>query len=58
MKDYIEKRVVSLAEYILKNKCAVRNVAKEFKISKSTVHTAHSICVGRSGTFRCIDKQT
>lgn len=38
MKDYIEKRVVSLAEYILMHKCTVRDAAKEFKISKSTVH--------------------
>lgn len=38
MKDHIEKRVISLAEYIIENKSTVRDAAKEFGISKSTVH--------------------
>ncbi|MBQ2967007.1 MAG: sporulation transcriptional regulator SpoIIID [Clostridia bacterium] len=38
MKNYIEKRVLSLADYIIRHKCTVRNAAKEFNISKSTVH--------------------
>ncbi|MBQ4517697.1 MAG: sporulation transcriptional regulator SpoIIID [Clostridia bacterium] len=39
MKDYISERVILLAEYILENKATVRKTAKEFNISKSTVHT-------------------
>ena len=38
MKDYIEQRVLSLAEYILEKKATVRAAAKQFRISKSTVH--------------------
>ncbi len=38
MKGYIEQRVVDLAEYIIKNKATVRDTAKVFDISKSTVH--------------------
>ena len=38
MKDYIEDRVLDLAEYILENKATVRKAAKKFNISKSTVH--------------------
>ena len=38
MKDYIEERVLELAQYILDNKATVRNAAKKYNISKSTVH--------------------
>ncbi len=38
MKDYIEDRVLELAQYILENKSTVRKTAKKFNISKSTVH--------------------
>ena len=38
MKDYIEKRAITFAEYITKNKSTVRETAKVFNISKSTVH--------------------
>ena len=38
MKDYIEKRAVELAEYIIENNSTVRAAAKKFHISKSTVH--------------------
>lgn len=38
MKDYIEKRAVELAEYIIEHNATVRKTAKEFNISKSTVH--------------------
>lgn len=38
MKEYISKRVILLAEYIIENKATVRKTAKEFNISKSTVH--------------------
>ncbi|MBR3791167.1 MAG: sporulation transcriptional regulator SpoIIID [Clostridia bacterium] len=38
MKDYIEHRVIELANYIIDNNSTVRAAAKEFHISKSTVH--------------------
>ena len=38
MKDYMLKRIVSLAQYIIDNKATVRCAAKKFGISKSTVH--------------------
>lgn len=38
MKDYIEKRAIELAEYIINTNSTVRMAAKEFNISKSTVH--------------------
>lgn len=38
MKDYIEERVLELAEYILENKSTVRKAAKKYNVSKSTVH--------------------
>ena len=38
MKDYIEERAIMLATYILENKATVRNTAKEYNVSKSTVH--------------------
>ena len=38
MKDYIEDRATELAEFIVKNKSTVRAAAKQFNISKSTVH--------------------
>ena len=38
MKDYIEERAVSIANYIIDNNATVRQTAKKFGISKSTVH--------------------
>ena len=38
MKDYIEKRAVEIAGYIIETKATVRQAAKKFGISKSTVH--------------------
>lgn len=38
MKGYIEARAASLAAYIIENKATVRQAAKKFGISKSTVH--------------------
>ncbi len=38
MKDYIEQRAVTLANYIIENNATVRRAASEFHISKSTVH--------------------
>ena len=39
VKDYISSRAVLLAEYIIETKATVRKAAKQFNISKSTVHT-------------------
>ena len=38
MRCYIEERTVELANYIIEHKCTVRETAKKFGISKSTVH--------------------
>lgn len=38
MKDYIEERAISIANYIIDNNVTVRQTAKKFGISKSTVH--------------------
>lgn len=38
MKDYIEERVLELAQYILEKKTTVRRAAKKYNVSKSTVH--------------------
>lgn len=38
MKDYIEERVLELADYILETGATVRAAAKKFRVSKSTVH--------------------
>ena len=38
MKDYIEERVLSVANYIIDYKATVRQAARRFGISKSTVH--------------------
>ena len=38
MKDYIEKRAVKIAAYIIENNATVRQTAKKFGISKNTVH--------------------
>ena len=39
MKEYIEDRVKRIADYILEYEATVRQAAKVFCISKSTVHT-------------------
>ena len=38
MKGIIEERVIDFARYIIENKATVRDTAKIFCISKSTVH--------------------
>lgn len=38
MRDYIEERVLAISAYILENNATVREAAKVFKVSKSTVH--------------------
>lgn len=38
MKEYIEERAIEIANYIIENNATVRQTAKAFGISKSTVH--------------------
>ena len=38
MKSYIEERAVEIAKYIIDNNATVRQTAKQFGLSKSTVH--------------------
>ena len=38
LKDYIEDRAIELGKYIVENGATVRDAAKHFCISKSTVH--------------------
>jgi putative DeoR family transcriptional regulator (stage III sporulation protein D) len=38
MKDYIAERAVEIAYYIIENQATVRQTAKKFGVSKSTIH--------------------
>ena len=38
MKEYIEERAIEIAHYIIENNATVRQTAKQFGVSKSTVH--------------------
>ena len=38
LKTYIEERAIEIANYIIENNATVRQAAKQFGISKSTVH--------------------
>lgn len=38
MKEYIEERAIKVANYIIESNATVRQTAKKFGISKSTVH--------------------
>lgn len=49
MKDYIEERAVHIANYIIENNATVRQTAKAFGISKSTVHAVVTIQNGLAG---------
>lgn len=49
MKDYIEERAVEIASYIVENNATVRQTAKKFGISKSTVHVEVTIKNGLHG---------
>lgn len=43
MKGYIEERAIEIANYIIENNATVRQTAKAFGISKSTVHAEVTI---------------
>lgn len=38
VKDYIEERAMTIAGYIIEHNATVRQAAKKFGVSKSTVH--------------------
>ncbi|MBP3470020.1 MAG: sporulation transcriptional regulator SpoIIID [Lachnospiraceae bacterium] len=38
MKEYIEERAIEVAQYIIEHNVTVREAAKKFGISKSTIH--------------------
>lgn len=38
MKDYIEERVLDVANYIIESKSTIRKTAVKFGVSKSTIH--------------------
>lgn len=38
MKSYIEQRAIEIGNYIVENGATVRQTAKKFGVSKSTVH--------------------
>ncbi|MDM0911984.1 sporulation transcriptional regulator SpoIIID [Clostridium perfringens] len=38
MKDYIEERVLEVAQYIIYSRATIRKTAKVFGVSKSTIH--------------------
>ena len=46
MKEYIEERAVEIGNYIIETKATVRQTAKRFGISKSTVHKDDGVIIG------------
>ena len=45
MKDYIKERAVAIANYIVDYNATVRQTAKRFGISKSTVHKDDGVII-------------
>ena len=43
MKAYIEERAIEVAQYIIDENATVRQTAKKFGVSKSTVHMVVTI---------------
>ena len=56
MKEYIEERAMEIAHYIIENNATVRQTAKAFGISKSTVHTDVTKWNGLCGRYNKIIK--
>lgn len=46
MKDYIEERAVEIGKYIIHYHSTVRQTAKQFGVSKSTVHKDDGVIIG------------
>lgn len=55
MRCYIEERTIELANYIIENKCTVREAAKKFGISKSTVHKDMTERLGKINQTLCLE---
>ena len=53
--DFIEDRVIKLAQYIIDTKDTVRGTAKKFGVSKSTVHKDVSERLKFINTFLAIE---
>ena len=51
MKQSVDDRAAMLGEYIVQNKATVRRAAKQFGVSKSTVHKDVTIQNGSCGSF-------
>lgn len=48
MKEYIEERAIAIANYIIDHNATVRQTARRFGISKSTVHKDAGVIIGIS----------
>ena len=46
MKEYIEERAIQIANYIIDKNATVRQTAKRFGVSKSTVHKDDGVIIG------------
>ena len=46
MKDYIAQRAMDIATYIIEHNATVRQAAKQFGVSKSTVHKDDGVIIG------------
>ena len=46
MRDYIEERAINIANYIIESNATVRQTAREFGVSKSTVHKDDGVIIG------------
>ena len=45
MRDYIEERAIHIAQYIVDNGATVRQTARQFGVSKSTVHKDDGVII-------------
>ena len=56
MRDYIEERAVETAIYMIETKATVRQTAKKFGVSKSTVHKDDGVIIGTvKGNAKSVD---
>ena len=46
MKKYIEDRAIEIANYIIESNATVRQAAKKFGVSKSTIHKDDGVIIG------------
>ncbi|MFR2170774.1 MAG: sporulation transcriptional regulator SpoIIID [Anaerostipes hadrus] len=57
MKKYMEERVIGSATYIIEHNATVRQTAKQFGVSKSTVHKDVTGTIRDDQQNTCRDKQ-